>query len=48
MIDQLAVPERCGEVRTVSHLPLIGFLPPFGSVHQCQMSPQRNGPHRNG
>ncbi len=32
-----------GEVRTVSHLALIGLRPPVGSLHQCGIKPQRSG-----
>src|SRR5258708_427512 len=32
-----------GRFGTVSHFALIGFRPPFGSLHQYGISPHRNG-----
>src|SRR5262245_9365352 len=34
---------KVGKSRTVSHLALMGFRPPFGSLHQYGMRPQRSG-----
>src|SRR6266436_236580 len=38
----VGIPKR-GRSRTVSYLALIGFRPPFGSLHQYGIRPQRNG-----